>query len=163
MKKIIGVFFIGCIFTVKSVAQKSWTAADRGPFIEECVKAAKSGMSEDSAKYYCYCMLEKVEEKYPDPAEAGKLDESAFNSPEWKKIIAGCLGGYWNNKDRNDFMSSCTEVAKASIGEEKAKAYCECMMYKIENRYPVYADATKITAEQLQSPDWKKIIQSCLQ
>jgi hypothetical protein len=45
---------------------------------------------------------------------------------------------------------------------EKAKNYCECMMFKVEKKYPSPADAGTITKEDLQSPEWKKIIQSCL-
>ncbi len=163
MKKLLPIILASFFFMGRAVAQSAWKSADRGPFIEECVKAAGEGMSQDSAKYYCYCMLEKVEAAYPDPIEAGKLTADNFNSPEWKKIIAGCLGGYWKLHERKEFMSSCIDAAKASIGEEKANSYCECMMFKIENRYHSYTEASKITTETLSSPVWKKIIQSCLE
>jgi hypothetical protein len=36
------------------------------------------------------------------------------------------------------------------------------MMFKVEKKYPSPAEAGNLTKEDLQTPDWKKIIQSCL-
>ena len=119
-------------------------------------------MSEDSARFYCYCMEEKVEKKYPNIQDAAKLTKEDMESPEWKKEINSCLQGTWGSKDRNDFVSSCVESAKAGVGAEKAKTYCECMLFKIEQQYPNPNDATKLTAEDLQTPKWKAIAKGCL-
>ena len=48
-------------------------------------------MSEDSARFCCYCMQEKVERKYPTIEEASKISGNDMQSPEWKKILQGCL------------------------------------------------------------------------
>ena len=120
-------------------------------------------MSEDSAKHYCQCMLVEIESRYPDAAEAGKLTAEQLASPAWKKIIQDCLSGQWSTDDRSEFITSCVNAAKAGIGEQKAKTYCDCMLYKVERKYPNSADAAKLTAQELEKPEWKKNLQECLQ
>src|SRR5687767_4897127 len=169
MKKLVVLFLATGLIGFTAYSQEGgekngWTATDRGPFITECVKSAKAGMSEDSAKYYCYCMLEKVEKIYPDPTKAtAVLNKNTLSSPEWKKIIMACMGAYWPAADRKDFMSSCIASATPSIGETKAASYCECMMYKIERRYPNINDANKITEETLSSPEFRALMRSCVE
>ena len=119
-------------------------------------------MSEDSARFYCYCLQEKVERKYPTIEEASKISGNDMQSPEWQRDIKSCLGGTWGSKERSGFLSNCIVSAKDGVGEGKAKTYCECMLFKIEIRYPDPADADKLTAEKLSSPEWKKILQGCL-
>ena len=118
-------------------------------------------MSKDSARYYCYCMQEKVEQKYPTVADVAKLTEEEMESDEWQREITACLYGYWSTSQRSEFMRDCTEAAK-SIGETKAKNYCECMMFQIEKRYPSFDEANKLTEKDFASPMWKKIIQASL-
>lgn len=172
MKKIIAFYLlVSILFVSNSFAQedgepkkKGWPSAERYAFVSECIKTAKAGMSEDSARSYCYCMQEKVEKKYPTIEEAGKITEADMQSPEWQKDIKDCLtpASTWSYKDRSDFLSECIKSAKDGIGEGKAKNYCECMLFKIEKKYPNPRDAEGITDETLQLPDWKKMIQDCL-
>ena len=168
MKKIlITYFFITILFFCKSIAQQSgekkgWPSVERHAFITECIATAKVNMSEDSARFYCYCMQEKVERKYPTIEEASKISGNDMQSPEWQRDIKSCLGGTWGSKERSGFLSNCIVSAKDGVGEGKAKTYCECMLFKIEIRYPDPADADKLTAEKLSSPEWKKILQGCL-
>lgn len=170
MKKIILlhllVSFVFCtqIFAQSDTAQKGWPSVERYSFIRECVREAKKNMSEDSARFYCYCMQEKVEAKYPTVEAASKVTEEDMNSEAWQKDIRGCLGGTWGTEEREAFISSCIESAiKGGISEEKSKNYCECMIFKIEKKYPNSADAAgNLTPEKLNSPEWKKIIQGCL-
>lgn len=160
--------FIVLFLSVKVIAQKTddkkgWPSAERSAFIIECIKSAKVGMSEDSARSYCYCMQFKIEVKYPTVEEAAKITEQDMESPEWKKDIKNCLSvGFWTSKDHEEFLSNCIGTAKDSMGEEKAKSYCECMMSKVESKYPNPADAVNLTNEKLNSPEWKKIIKECL-
>ncbi len=169
MKKLISVsLFFFLLFTVKSFSQtagekKGWSKEDRLEFITSCIGTAKSGMSEDSARHYCLCMLDRVQAKYSTAEEAGKLTAEELASPAWKKIIQDCLTGQWNSTERSEFITSCIDAAKAGIGEERAKAYCECMLYKVEKRYPKAADAARLTGEELAKPEWKKALQDCLQ
>lgn len=171
MKKIVFYSLISILFLSKSFAQeagepgkKGWPSVERYAFITECVKSAKIGMSEDSARSYCYCMLEKIEKKYPTIEEAGKITDADMQSAEWQKDIKDCLASIskWSAIDRSDFLSECVKSAKTGMSEEKAKNYCECMMFKIEKKYPNPGDAAGITEETLKSPEWKKIVQDCL-
>jgi len=167
MKKI---FFFSLLFSVLCSAtlfaqpgeNKGWPSAERYSFLNECIKTASAAMSGDSARFYCYCMQEKVEKKYPDVKDAAKLSQDDMQTPEWKKEINNCLGGTWSSKDRSDFLTNCVASAKDGIGAEKAKTYCECMLFKIEQRYPSSDDAAKLTAEDLQTPAWKIIAKGCL-
>jgi len=144
--------------------KKGWPSSERYAFITECIKSARKGMSEDTARFYCYCMIFKMEEKYPTVEEAASLTEEKLMSPEWQKEIQACLQGYWNSMDRNAFIKDCISSAKEGLGEEKAKNYCECMLYKVETRFPDPGKAaTELTEEKLNSTEWKKIIQSCLE
>ena len=68
-------------------------------------------MSEDSARFYCYCMQEKIESKYPTVEVASKITEEDMNSAAWQKDIKGCLGGTWGSDEREAFISSCIESA----------------------------------------------------
>lgn len=171
MKKIllpyllVSIVFINKGFAQETGEKKGWSSADRNDFIVECIKSAKVNMAEDSARFYCYCMQEKVEKKYPAIVDAAKLSETDMKSPEWLKEIKSCLtsGTAWSAKDCSDFLSECIESAKPGMSEQKAKNYCGCMMFKIEKMYPNPADAGSITKEDLQSPAWKKRIQSCLE
>jgi hypothetical protein len=171
MKKIILPLLVLILFVSNSFAQeagepkkKGWPSVERYSFITECIKSAKAGMNEDSAKSYCYCMLEKIEKKYPTIEEAGKITDTDMQSAEWQKDVKYCLASIskWSAIDRSDFLSECVKSAKTGMSEEKAKNYCDCMMFKIERKYPNPNDAAGITEETLKSPEWKKLIADCL-
>ncbi|NOT50682.1 MAG: hypothetical protein HOP10_05350 [Chitinophagaceae bacterium] len=144
--------------------RKGWASSDRNTFISECIGTAMQSMSRDSARFYCYCMQEKLEKKFPDIERANKLSADDLETPEWQKEAQDCLKSIssWSSKDRTDFISECINSAKASLGETKSKKYCECMLFKIEQRYPDPEDADELDEETLGTPEWKKIIQSCL-
>ena len=143
--------------------KKGWPSAERYGFITECMKAAEKGMSVDTARFYCFCMIFKMEEKYSTIDEAAGLTEDKLQSPEWQKEIKACLQGFWSGKDRTEFLTDCINAAKEGLGEEKAKNYCECMLYKVEVKFPDSSVVeAELTEEKLNSPEWKKIIQSCL-
>jgi hypothetical protein len=169
MKKIsLSILFVSIHFACKIFAQdttskKGWPSSERYTFIAECVKTAKVGMSDDSARSYCYCMQEKIEKKYPTTDAAAKLSSADLETTEWKKEIQNCLApaSTWSTKDRSDFLSECVKSAKEKVSEEKSKNYCECMLFKVEKKYPNPLDAGKITEETLSSPDWKKMIADC--
>ncbi|HUR65121.1 MAG TPA: hypothetical protein VMZ03_02120 [Chitinophagaceae bacterium] len=165
MKKLLlhllcGVFFSNFAF---SQERKGWPSSERYSFITECLKSAKANLSEDSARFYCYCMQEKLEIKYPAIEDASKLTAADLSGPEWRKEIQSCrVGiGQWSPKDRSDFLNDCVEAAKPSLGETKAKSYCECMLFKTEKKYPDPAEAAMITEATLQTPEFKKMIKDC--
>jgi len=68
----------------------------------------------------------------------------------------------WTPADRSDFITNCVRTAKVNLGEDSARSYCYCMQEKIEKKYPIVADAGKVTAEDMSTPEWKKEIKDCL-
>ena len=157
------IFLFTVVTTSSGQEKKGWPSGERYAFIVECVNAAKAGMSEDAARFYCYCMQEKVEKKYPTIEEASGLSNDERQSPAWQELIKSCrTGGSWTAKDRSDFLSNCISTAKAGIGDKKAKIYCECMLFKIETKHPDAEAAGKLTEAELASPEWKKMAQGCL-
>ena len=143
---------------------KSWSQADRTEFISSCVKTAQTSMGTDSARYYCYCMQYKIEAKFPNALDVDKLTKDDFSSAEWQKEIKACLtGGTWTKPDREEFVSNCTRTAKeGGLSEVKAKSYCECMLFKVEKRYPNANDLSKVTTDDFKSEYWQKLINNCL-
>ncbi|MGC4103591.1 hypothetical protein [Ferruginibacter sp.] len=68
----------------------------------------------------------------------------------------------WMPKDRTDFINDCIKTAKPNLGEDTARNYCYCMQSKIEKKYPSPDELEQVTAETLQTPEWKKEINDCL-
>ena len=69
----------------------------------------------------------------------------------------------WSSAERTRFVSDCTNEAKKGLDEGKAKSYCECMQPKIEAKYGTFEAANKISASDLQTPEWNAEVQKCLQ
>jgi hypothetical protein len=158
----ITILFMGRSFG-QTGEKKGWPSSERYAFITSCIGTAKATMSEDSARAYCYCMQFKIEVKFPTIEEAGKITAADMDSPEWKKEIKNCLGtATWDSANRANFVSECIIEATKNIGEQKAKTYCECMMFKVESKYPSMTDAAKLTQEVFKSAEWKKLIQDCV-
>ena len=57
----------------------------------------------------------------------------------------GCKGkkatSSWSKEERDSFSTNCVGGATATMGADKAKSYCDCMLGKIESKYPKAADA----------------------
>lgn len=64
-----------------------WSSSEKETFMSTCVDKAKAGMGEAGAKNYCSCMLGKIEEIYPNAADAGKLDQAKMTD-----LAKECLG-----------------------------------------------------------------------
>jgi hypothetical protein len=142
--------------------KKGWPSAERYAFINSCIEEAKGGMSKDTARFYCYCMQERVEKKYPAIEEAAKLTEEDMLEEAFQEDILDCLlGASWDTKSRNDFLVKCINTEKRTVGAEKAKLYCECMLFQVEKAFPDAAEAILLTPEKLKTPEWKKITQGC--
>jgi hypothetical protein len=63
-----------------------WSSAQKDEFVKTCTSAATGGMGEAKAKDYCNCMLPKVEKKYPNPNDAGKM-----SNEDMTKMAEECL------------------------------------------------------------------------
>ena len=56
-------------------------------------------------------------------------------------FLFSCKGN-WTEKDKSEFTSGCMHGGAVSdMGEERAKAYCQCMLEKIIVKYPNSKDA----------------------
>jgi hypothetical protein len=67
----------------------AWGSSNEEIFVSNCVSSAvDGGFTKSKATAYCNCMLEKLEDKYPDPNDVGGLDE---NSPEMKRMATECV------------------------------------------------------------------------
>lgn len=47
----------------------------------------------------------------------------------------------WTDENRKAFLGGCLAPAVRDMGEARGKAYCSCMLRKVEARYPDAADA----------------------
>ncbi len=76
MKQLLIVLFAAALFTgcKGKKASAGWPQKERDAFTENCVNGAKGTMGDDKAKSYCDCVLGKMEAKYSNPADAGKVD-----------------------------------------------------------------------------------------
>lgn len=54
----------------------------------------------------------------------------------------------WSKENQENFMTTCVDKAKASMGESKATNYCSCMLTKIEELYPNAEEVSKLTMEK---------------
>src|SRR6478672_7378422 len=51
---------------------------------------------------------------------------------------------HWSKADVDAFTTNCVNGASANMGADKAKSYCDCMLGKIESKYPKADDAGKM-------------------
>ena len=66
-------FLLVCFYSCSSKTKTNWTKAEQDAFRENCVVNSKENLGEVRSRNYCDCMLRKVETKYPDASEAGKI------------------------------------------------------------------------------------------
>ena len=50
----------------------------------------------------------------------------------------------WTDQDRRNFLGGCLKGAFLEMDSTKAKSYCNCMLDKIEKRYPDAGDVKYI-------------------
>ena len=67
--------FLSACNNKSSDGKGSWAQLEKDAFMTNCsAQAQKTGtMDATKAKDYCSCMLDKVEEKYPNAADAANL------------------------------------------------------------------------------------------
>jgi len=57
----------------------------------------------------------------------------------------------WDEATRKNNEEQCVTGSKAKMTEDKAKAYCDCMMDKLEARYPVADTMKNMTMSQMET------------
>ncbi len=79
MKQLLIFLFVASMaVSCKGKGSKHWAQKDKDAFNSNCVNGAKASMGDDKAKAYCSCMLDKIEVKYPNAEDAGKLDMNSM-------------------------------------------------------------------------------------
>lgn len=91
-------FFILLLLSVKVTGQENhnntkagWSAKEKMDFIESCIRSAIGSMSEGKARAYCTCMEQKMEIKYPDSRDIGKITEDTMQTPGMIAMVNSCL------------------------------------------------------------------------
>lgn len=88
-----------------------------------------------------------------------KKDEPSISSKQLKNENENG----WTASQREQYIEGCTTVASKNISYDDAKAYCECMQQKIEEKYRMsFAEAYKLTSNDLMSSDMQQDIRLCL-
>jgi|GEM_PF-4336494 len=55
----------------------------------------------------------------------------------------------WTKAQQKKFFNQCAETASKQVGQERAQEYCNCMMKKIEKRYPNADDINQMTESEI--------------
>ncbi len=63
-----------------------WNDEHKKTYMDACTPKLVESFGEEKAKEYCACTMEKMMEKYPNPADAGKV-----TNEEATKMAAECL------------------------------------------------------------------------
>jgi hypothetical protein len=53
----------------------------------------------------------------------------------------------WTQKDRDDFTGGCMNGALKEMEQAKARSYCNCMLEKVQRRYPDAGDMKYIKTD----------------
>lgn len=62
--------FLGLLLSpVFFSCKHSWTQKDKDDFTGGCIHGAVKDMGEAKAASYCSCLLEKLQKRYPNPAD----------------------------------------------------------------------------------------------
>jgi hypothetical protein len=90
----------------------------------------------------CACNSRSSEKNTNDSTAAASTNSSVASS--------------WSKEDEQEFMASCVDNSKASMGDTAAYAYCKCVLGKVQQRFPTLdstivvlndtTEAAKITA-----------------
>lgn len=131
---------------------KGWSKAFLRKNLSDCIAKTGSKLSASEAYIYCECMMDKVQEKYPDESDA----VNKATREELAVIEISCLTDQnnlqqWSVEDRSEFLSSCSLKMNESLGEAKAKNYCECMLGKIMKKSPDVNQSDNISRSLLNS------------
>ena len=69
-------------------SRSGWSAKEVNDFVSSCVGEAEKGMTRSAAERYCECMQERLDKKYPVPADAASVD---LESEEMQQMVKDCL------------------------------------------------------------------------
>jgi hypothetical protein len=58
----------------------------------------------------------------------------------------------WSRSERKKFLDECVANVPANVGTARGKAYCSCLLEKVEKKYSSYTQAGRMTEVEL--GDW---------
>ena len=142
--KIAAIFFASCILLSCS-EHKGWTESDKRSFIKKCIADNKTAIGEDKVNKYCACMQEKAQQLHENYSDIDRLSMS-----ENLDMSNECAPRGWSKSEENVFMTNCTESFISNGGDTaKATPYCDCMMRKIQVKYPDVTKTGSIPNEEI--------------
>lgn len=134
----------------------SWPQSEKDAFLENCISSAVVSFSEEDAKKYCDCAMEKIIAQYPTTDEAKGITADVM-----MKLAGECIESLgiepkesatadnWPQSEKDAFMTNCIAGASEKVGEERAKDYCDCALHNILVKFPDYSTAGNITADDM--------------
>lgn len=119
----------------------------------------------DTARYYCFCMQESMESRFPQIEDASKVNADELKSPEFEAAARDCILGKWPAPEKEAFMKDCVQSAFENLKDTaKAGVYCSCMMFKLEKKYPDINELLSIFNDSFMESDFfKEILKNCLE
>jgi len=126
---------------------KGWTENNLQSFINTCIEENRVSIGEEKVKQYCQCMQDSVKAQYPNYRDVEKLTMSRN-----QEISNNCLPKGWSADEKTMFMKSCADT-RQEMGDtpDQARIYCDCMMRKIQDKYPDITKAGSIPNEEMRS------------
>lgn len=131
----------------RSGSQNGWTDEERHGFLSSCTSQLPWG--QDSSQTYCACMLQKIERMFSTAEEANQLSPAKTLELAKQCFVQFRPAASWTDAEEAAFIKECEPKAAKSMGEEKARSYCACMLEKVEKAYPNPVEASNVTIEQI--------------
>ena len=169
----------------KSDDNSNWTSKQRNDWMDKCLDEFSDN---PQARKICSCVLDKIEQKYPDAKDAEESTEE-----EGQQIISACMKGLnskdgyddaddnttrtdrddaaggqninrnsWTDLQRQTFIQGCATTAQQQQGftAQQANSYCDCMTRKVEKKYS-FEQAARLRTEDLQTQEWIDAAADC--
>ncbi|HYC40261.1 MAG TPA: hypothetical protein VEB63_07210 [Chitinophagaceae bacterium] len=125
--------------------QRGWTEDNKLSYIQSCISDNRGIYGAEQVKGYCDCVQSRVQRNFPDYRDVEKIS-MAENS----RIADSCAPKGWSKDEEAIFMETCSDK-RVSMGDERQVAvrYCDCMMRKIQSKYPNILTTTNIPNEEM--------------
>ncbi|HEU4901456.1 MAG TPA: hypothetical protein VFT06_01660, partial [Flavisolibacter sp.] len=117
--------------------------------LTSCDNAAKKKNKSDSESEETARLKKPLKEEETSEEDSRTVTHQNADAKAGTKTESTSYASGWPSTEKNMFMSTCVDKAKAGMGETQAKNYCSCMLEKIEEMYPNATDATKLDQEKM--------------
>jgi hypothetical protein len=136
MKQLFFPFLISIAF-IQCKNVHNWPDADKQKYTKQCLDQFPGHAADSSVKSYCDCRLQKMMERYSSYTEA----EAKITSQEDKELRTACAKAVgrdtrWTEAVKEKYKNTMlTTSVIASLGEENAKKYVDCIIDKLIKKY----------------------------